>query len=298
MHAVLPLVSYCNINCDIFSGSACEYGIRGNLEMTWLAAIPLLQFDLSALSGARILSGKLRMHVSGQECPRQVELSAITHPWQEDALLGFCAPGVPWGNGREWMTDFIHGLHHAPWCVGDVDWDTTTLWAEVPLSVQVLQALALRHGTGLALIDSMSKVWRGEENRCDKYFDTDGEWAPCLEIEYQPAGATVVPDVSDISITTQANLENFEDALAQVSFRCPGAPQPARFIVEYGQAGQALRQAYPGCVPLCDGRSGAYTAQLFGLKPDADYRVAIRVRALEGLSGGVEAAFHTAQAQP
>ena len=191
--------------------------------MTNMYLVPLLDFDLRALSGKVIQSAVLRMHCLNTPETLAVQVSTVSQEWDSAYVTNYnCAQDVPWGNNG-WFSDVIMKSGNSVYFREDVRYENEKT-AVININPAVIEAMCSGQSFGLTVMDVKSIYYDAPEIMLDKamHFAATGDMAPMLEIEYEEA-ASVVPAPLEALYALPASVEDDSSCVVQLTWDLPDA---------------------------------------------------------------------------
>ncbi len=142
-------------------------GHAPQLKLRNIRDLALIRFDTRALQGREILDASLFLHRIGADSLRYLRVSTVNQDWEEGRAetpdrpadgatftLADAKPGVerPWAWPGSSVADVIMSAGNSAGCWAERK-ELPGGWISIPLSPQVVQALAIGDSDGLAVMD-------------------------------------------------------------------------------------------------------------------------------------------------
>ncbi len=185
--------------------------------------MPVLDFDLRVLAGKKITGGTLAIKMLTEDYPLEVEITTVTHDWDEKSANYYqCREGQGWA-GNKWLSDVMMGMGNSVYFREKTQYDEETGILRVNIPAQVLYAMANGRSFGFGLLDCKSRCFGSKPgegwNVLKKFSVSDKNgFAPVLEVEYSETFAGKPEAVTNFSGMGVENPESLEYASATISW--------------------------------------------------------------------------------
>lgn len=256
------------------------------LTISNLRYMPALDFNLEGLKGKKIINAVLSLKVITPDYPLEVEITTISHNWNEKYANYYqYDDGKAWA-GDKWLSDVMMSAGNSRYFREKTNYDPESGILKINIPSYVLYAMANGQSFGFGLIDCKSRGYGSREgegwNVIKKFnLNKNNDPVPVLEVEYTDAEFTVPESVSNFSGIGAETPETLDKASVILNWSACSSSDEYRYYNIYISENETdiskMEKVEEYFIPVYDPDNACTGTEIDNLKAETVYNFAITV---------------------